>query len=72
MTSDSRSDTGLFFRSDSKSTMDCSSTPGAPWLAFTRWYASLTSCTRYLMDGLLAAVRIVGWPIGGIRAEEAE
>src|ERR1019366_9244200 len=32
------------FRFLSKSAIDCSSTPAAPWFAFTRLYASQTSC----------------------------
>src|SRR5258708_14902672 len=34
----------LFLRSDSKSSRDCLSTPGAPLFALTRLYASHTSC----------------------------
>ena len=33
----------LFFRSASKSAMDCPSTPAAPWFAFTCQKASQTS-----------------------------
>ena len=38
----------LFFRSASKSSMDCPSTPAAPLFALTRLYASQTSRFEYL------------------------
>ena len=43
-TSGSRPCTGCLFRSDSKSSMDCPSAPGAPPFAFTFCQASHTSC----------------------------